>query len=51
MDWMDLRVSAVPQDHLDKMAPQAQLDPKDHEERVYVIRTHVECNIVDAAAA
>ena len=44
MDLMDLKVSVVPQDHLDKMDPQVQLDPKDQEERVYVIRTHVAYN-------
>ena len=41
---MDLKVSVVPQDHLDKMEPQVQLDPKDHEERAYVIRAHVAYN-------
>lgn len=37
MDWMDPKVQADPQAHLDKMAPQAPSDPKDHEERLYVL--------------
>lgn len=41
MDWMDPKAQVALQAHLDKMEAQAPLDPKDHEERVYV---HVTCS-------
>lgn len=43
---MDPRVLVDPQAHLDQMVPQALLDPKDHEERLYVTAcVHVVCYV------
>ena len=37
MDWMDPKASVDPQALPDKMVPQAPSDPRDHEERPYVL--------------